>query len=475
MAGLVGPVWSMFTALARHLELNVAPVGRGLSAGEAQHLVRKFREAERRGIMLASFVRTVIILGLMLVFAVTGQMDNAGYAYLVFSPLGIAVIGIAQYVLERTGRSPRWAKYAFVLADCLYLALMLGLRHQFSQDLPTATMTIKEGGILFFFAFLVHGAFTYSPRFVLWAGLCIAGGWLLLMWLAFQEPGTTIHFAQVRAAEGAGTWERYGAPVYLPVMKVVYDFVVLVFFTIGLSVAVARSRLLVLGAAEAEWSRANLARHFSPRMVDVASQLDRTAFAPLRQDAAILFADIRGFTAMAEAQPPEQTVALLKLYHARMQDELFAQNGTLDRIMGDGLLATFGIPGKPAEDATSAFQCATNMLAAISAINEQLADQGLPQIKIGIGLHFGQVMFGDIGSARMATFTVVGDTVNVASRLQTMTRTFGADIAMSARFLARLREEGVSDAVLAAVRSVGVQSIRGRQGDLEVFTLGEVT
>lgn len=469
----IGSVWAR---IAARLQLTVAPIQRWLSDGDITHILSEFREAERRGLMLASFVRAAIILGLMAFFAATWDIASPGYAFLVFSPLGLAFIGLAQYLLLRAHVSPHWMKYAFVAADCVYLTCLLGFRHQFSGDLPTATMTIKEGGVLFYFAFLVHGAFTYSPRFVLWTGFCITLGWLGLLWLAVHEPGTTFDLAAVNLGGAQGIWERYGSPHYLPAMKIVYDFVVLFFLALGLAAAVARSRRLVLDAAQSERSRANLARHFSPRMVDWATRLDRASFAPVRQDSAILFADIRGFTALCEAQSPEQTVNLLRRFHARMQDRLFALNGTLDRIMGDGFLATFGVPaqgrGGDSAMATAAVQCALEMLMSVGELNAQLLAEGQKPIQIGIGLHFGPVMFGDIGSTRMATFTVVGDTVNVASRLQGLTRGFGAPLALSAAFVARLRSEGGGPNDLQSrLRSLGVHALRGRHGEVEVFTL----
>lgn len=470
----MGHTGGLLAQIAARLQLTVAPVQRWLSDGDVAHILSDFREAERRGLMLASFVRAAIILALMIFFALTWDVASPGFAFLVFSPLGLALIGFLQYVLLRARMSPHWAKYAFVAADCIYLTLLLGLRHQVSNDLPTATITIKEGGVLFFFAFLVHGAFTYSPRFVLWTGFCITLAWLALLWMALNELGTTFDLASPSLGSATEMWERYGSPHYLPAMKIVYDFAVLFFLALGLAAAVARSRRLVLDASQAERSRANLARHFSPQMVDWATHHDRSSFAPVRQDCAILFADIRGFTALCEAQTPEQSVALLRRFHARMQDRLFAMNGTLDRIMGDGFLATFGVPmqggGDPAI-ASSAAVCAMDMLDAVGDLNAQLAAEGQAPIRIGIGLHFGPVMFGDIGSARMATFTVVGDTVNLASRLQGLTRTLGSPVAISAAFVDRLRSEGGAGPIRDRLRSEGRHGVRGRAGEIEVFTL----
>jgi adenylate cyclase len=412
-------------------------------------------------------VRAVIVVALIAVFAATGGFVGDGWLFLILMPLGIAAIGALQFEQERRFPGATWAKYAFMAADCAYLAFVLIARHGFASDLPPVTLAVKEGALLFFVAFLVHSAFSYSPRFILWTGLCITFGWGAVVDVAANEPGT---FFVLPA--GVETWRAYGDPDYLPVIKVVYDYVILAFLTFGLAVAVWRSRRLVQAAATSEKARANLARYFSPRVVDELSQREHPFGEVRRQPAAVLFADIRGFTARCEAMAPEEAIAFLREFHARMEDAIFRHGGTLDKILGDGLLAVFGVPDRGMGDAGDALACGFAMIAAVKRWNAERADRGQFAVEIGVGLHYGHVMLGDLGSERSMTFTVVGDTVNVASRLQALSKELGTGLVASEALVKAVREEARRDLELVEeLTFVGPKQLRGRENETVIYAL----
>ena len=159
---------------------------------------------------------------------------------------------------------------------------------------------MREGGILFFFGFLVQAAFSYSPAYVLWTGVCIVLSWGAVILNALLVPGTTFGF--VSPGDGAAAVLIAGDPNYIPLQLVIVEILVVLLFSAGLAVAVARSRRLVVSAAGAERARANLARYFSPRMVETLSARDEPFGHVRRQMAAVIFADIRGFTTYAESK-----------------------------------------------------------------------------------------------------------------------------------------------------------------------------
>jgi adenylate cyclase len=132
----------------------------------------------------------------------------------------------------------------------------------------------------------------------------------------------------------------------------------------------------------------------------------------------VLFADIRGFTRISEHAPPEQIVGLLNRYFSAMTDIIFAHGGTLDKYLGDGLMSLFGAPTATQDDASNALNAAVAMQRRVIGINNELRQEGLPQIAVGIGLHTGEVTVGYIGSERRSEYTAIGDTVNTASRLE---------------------------------------------------------
>jgi class 3 adenylate cyclase len=134
-------------------------------------------------------------------------------------------------------------------------------------------------------------------------------------------------------------------------------------------------------------------------------------------------------------------MALLRDFHGRMEEEVFRHGGCLEKFIGDALLATFGVPDTGTRDATDALACARGMLAALSAWNREREAAGLRPLQIGLGLHYGPVVAGDIGSRRSMAFATVGDTTNVTSRLQALTRELRVSIVASAALVAAVECE----------------------------------
>jgi adenylate cyclase len=436
-------------------------------SGVADRLLTSFHETERTGLMLASVVRAVIIIALVGVFAATGSFVGDGHVFLMTMPLGLAAIGLAQFETARAFPLLAWPKYVFIAFDCAYLAFVLIARHWFAEDLPPVTVAVKEGALLFFVAFLVQGAFSYSPRFIVWTGICVTLGWGAVVAAAASEPGT---FFTLGAGEDM--WRRYGDPAYVPVIKIVYDYVVVVLLTAGLAVAVWRSRQLVMAAAVSERARANLARHFSPKVVDELSARENPFGRVRRQQAAVLFADIRGFTTRCETMAPEDAMTFLRDFHARMEGVIFEHGGTLDKILGDGLLAVFGVPDVGNGDAGDALACAFAMMAAVEKWNVERAGRGEADVQIGLGLHYGHVMLGDVGSERLMTFTVVGDTVNVASRLQSLSKELGTRLVASEALVNAVKDEMRKEgSLLGGLKFVGAKHLRGREHETVVYAL----
>lgn len=171
--------------------------------------------------------------------------------------------------------------------------------------------------------------------------------------------------------------------------------------------------------AREEVARANYSR-FMPEYVVKQLLLNPNSFklGGVNQTVTILFADIRGFTAFAEREKPEKVVGLLNRYFSQMSEIIFAHGGTLDKYIGDGLMAIFGAPNASPEDAKNALKAAIVMQNQLLTLNKELESEGFPRINIGIGLHTGEATIGYIGSERRSEYTAIGDTVNLASRLE---------------------------------------------------------
>ena len=222
----------------------------------------------------------------------------------------------------------------------------------------------------------------------------------------------------------------------------------------------------------AERARNNLSRYFSPNVVELLAAQDEPLGAVRRETVAVLFADIVGFTRMTESMPPEAVVAMLREFHARMTAQIFASGGTVDKYIGDGIVAVFGVPTASANDAANALACAERMLDALDGWNEEREPKGEAHLAIGIGLNYGPAVVGDVGSEHSMSFTVIGDTVNTAARLQTLTRTLGTPLVVGGPLIesVKARSPEIAAKLVDQLQDQGDQSLRGRGGPVRIWT-----
>ncbi|MGH8759707.1 MAG: adenylate/guanylate cyclase domain-containing protein, partial [Burkholderiales bacterium] len=157
---------------------------------------------------------------------------------------------------------------------------------------------------------------------------------------------------------------------------------------------------------------------------EVAQDMQQSGFAlgGKRVCASVMFADIRDFTALVESQSPEETIELLNTYYTLMFDAISGRGGVINQMIGDGLMAIFGAPLPLADSCGSAVHAALDMIEMIELFNVERAAAGKPSIRIGIGIATGDVVAGYTGTQQRATYTCIGDTVNLAARLEAHTK-----------------------------------------------------
>ena len=197
---------------------------------------------------------------------------------------------------------------------------------------------------------------------------------------------------------------------------------------------------------------------------EVAQDLQQSGFAlgGKRIRASVMFSDIRGFTTLAESQPPEETIELLNTYYTLMFDAIAGRGGIVSHMAGDGLMAIFGAPLPLPDHCDAAVRAALEMIEMMGLFNVERRGAGKPEIRIGIGIASGEMVAGYTGTNDRATYTCIGDTVNLASRLEAHTKVAGRVILIDAVTRAGLRATVVADAL-------GPLMVRGKTQAVDVF------
>jgi adenylate cyclase len=268
--------------------------------------------------------------------------------------------------------------------------------------------------------------------------------------------------ANIRTAMNRGAFDFVTKPVDLTDLELTIDKTL---------ESIAHVRGLDRQRAAAERARTNLARYFSPNLVEMLAHRDEPLGPVRRETVAVLFVDIVGFTGMAEKMPPESVVTLLREFHERMAAQIFACGGTVEKYIGDEIFAVFGLLKAEVDDAANALRCANGMLAALDAWNGERAGRGEPALSIGIGLNYGPAVMGDVGSDQGLSFTVIGDTVNTASRLQGLTRDLKTPLVVADAIVASIdgAQSPELKMLLASLLDQGEQALKGRSGAVRIW------
>ncbi|HEU5163682.1 MAG TPA: adenylate/guanylate cyclase domain-containing protein [Thermoanaerobaculia bacterium] len=183
-------------------------------------------------------------------------------------------------------------------------------------------------------------------------------------------------------------------------------------------------------------------RYVSPQVLDyLLENPDKVQLGGERRDLTILFSDIRGFTSISEASEPEEVVEMLNEYLTRMVDILLRHGGTLDKFIGDAVMGFWNAPTAVEDHARRAVLCAIEMIEETARLREEWVGQGKAELRIGIGINTGDAVVGNIGSSRVFGYTVIGDTVNLASRLESKNKDYGTEIIVSESTKERMGED----------------------------------
>jgi adenylate cyclase len=360
--------------------------------------------------------------------------------------LGYVGLAFLTIWLTTPARFRPWMSFAFVTGDAVLLALGLtsgfinsGLDAPFAPIFPVVWLAP---------VLLAFGTLRYDVRVQAFAVVATLGAIVLTALVAAPHH------------RPADPWEQAQRLLGLP--PAIVRIVMLALAGIVLVIAVRRSRDLLLRATGEAQARANLTRFLPRQVVDALAGGGAALRRGRRQHAAVLFIDIRGFTRRAEALPPEEIGPFLAEFRRRAAVHIESQGGLIEKFLGDGILAVFGVP-EPAEgDARRALVAARAVLDEIAAWRV-----GAPgteaTVAVGIGAHAGPLFAGTIGDGERVEFTVIGDTVNVAARLQELTKEIGTPLLASDAIV-----RAAGEAEDPRWRPLPAQPLRGRDAPIDL-------
>jgi adenylate cyclase len=427
---------------------------------ENRHVENALQRHKREGIELAVKARTFAMLIVAVMVSVLTPWPEAIY-YLVLVGLFL-LIGLAQRSVARVGTST--AELGLLFCDLFLMTIIAAVPNPFSAQEFPATFHYQFEVHKYFFILLATATLAYSWRTIFAVGTWTSAMWLIAaiaMWY-LSEPDPEIAAALAALYGEATVLVDFTDPSRFVWDQRIQEIVVFLLCALILGISVRRFNNLLLAQASAERERANLARYFSPNVVDELSGNDEPLKQVRTQNVAVLFVDIVGFTEFASTRSPEQVISVLREFHGLMEAEVFKHHGTLDKYLGDGLMATFGTPTPSDHDAVNALSCARAMIDAVNVWNTERSERGEPEIRGSFGLHYGPAVLGDIGGENRLEFAVIGNTVNVASRLEALSRPLETRLVASGDLIQQVRcEEIACDSLLNGMQEMDAQAVRG--------------
>jgi adenylate cyclase len=386
-------------------------------SGGPENLPERVRDAIRhqqeRSEILIGWIQLIIVSLLIGVYEGTSMAEGLvqdDYSIELEVLLIYGAICIVRLTLAYLRLLPTWVIYLSVVID---FALLMGLIFSFHlKYAQTAAFYLKVPTLLYVFLFIGLRALRFEARLVMFSGVCAAVGWA---WLTYYvstgrggPPNRTHNFIEYMTSNA------------LLVGAEIDKIIAILLTTAVLALAISRARhLLVRSVSEGAAAR-DLSRFFDP---GVAARI-RTAAMSIKagegelRDVAILTVDLRGFTRLSTELAPGEVMKMLQDYQGRVCPLIAAHGGSIDKFLGDGILASFGAVAPSPTAAADALRAADAVVAAADHWIAERRDAGLPPLAIGLAVSSGRVVFGAVGDGERLEFTVIGDAVNFAAKLE---------------------------------------------------------
>ncbi|MDZ7714406.1 MAG: adenylate/guanylate cyclase domain-containing protein [Rhodovibrio sp.] len=388
--------------------LAADPSTRGRLPTRVRRQVTRQQDATER---LIGWVQLAVVL----VFGVLYWLSPKTFeAHDTFQPVPYALAAYLGFTLIRLGASyrthlPDWFLYLSIVIDMTLLFVLIWSFHlQYEQP---ASFYLKAPTLLYVFIFIALRALRFEARFVLAAGLTAAAGWgLLVVYVVTvnpEDPMITRNYVTYMTSNAI-------------LLGAEFDKIISILTVTGiLAMAILRARKLLVSSVADSAAANDLSRFFSPEVADKIVHSEEIGVgAGESRDAAILNLDLRGFTPLAERYPPDAVMRLLAEYQAEMVPIVRKHGGSIDKFLGDGIMATFGASQGTGSYAADALRAVEEIMAAAAAWQARVEADGRPCVPVNAAVAAGRVVFGAVGEKDRLEYTVIGEAVNLAAKLE---------------------------------------------------------
>jgi len=412
-----------------------------VNAGRLPERVERHIHAEQeRSEILIGWVQLAGVTLFAVVYALAPKTFNPDT---MFAPVPWALGFYFAFTLVRLALAyrrglPGWMIVLSVIVDMVVLLVTIWSFHlQYEQP---AGFSLKAPTMLYVFILIALRTLRFEARYVILAGAVAALGWLtLVVYALYSMP---MDQAITR------DYVHYITSSSILIGGEVDKVLSIVLVTAILATALVRARRVLIRSVAEHAAVNDLSRFFAPEVAHEITTSEhgvRPGEGKLRE-AAILFVDIRGFTPLAHGLPADDAMALLAEYQARMVPVILEHGGRIDKFLGDGIMATFGAALETETYAADALRAGRALTATADAWNRERRAAGKEAVRIGVGIAVGAVVFGAVGDASRLEFTVIGDPVNIAAKLEKFTKREDARALTTRAALDRAKAQGFDGA-----------------------------
>jgi adenylate cyclase len=439
--------------------LAADPSTRGRLPERVRRQVTRQQDATER---LIGWVQLAVVL----VFGVLYWLAPKTFeAHDTFQPVPYALAAYLGFTLIRLSASyrthlPDWFLYLSIVIDMALLFVLIWSFHlQYEQP---ASFYLKAPTLLYVFIFIALRALRFEARFVLAAGLTAAAGWgLLVVYVVTvnpEDPMITRNYVTYMTSNAV-------------LLGAEFDKIISILTVTGiLAMAIVRARKLLVSSVAESTAASDLSRFFSPEVADkIVSSEEIGVGAGESRDAAILNLDLRGFTPLAERDPPDAVMRLLAEYQAEMVPIVRKHGGSIDKFLGDGIMATFGASQGTESYAADALRAVEEIMAAAAAWQARVKAEGRPCVPVNAAVAAGRVVFGAVGEKDRLEYTVIGEAVNLSAKLEKHNAALGSRALATRHAFETARQQGYRPA--EPIRELPGERIEGVHQPVDLVRL----